>query len=224
MMKAMHLGGLCLLLASVLSTAYASDQDLLTVKDNYTSELNESALRLALTGQPSGGLTALVKEGLLYMAEEEKLAGDVYLALNEKWNLRVFDNIGRAERTHEAAVKTLLERYSLPDPAKGAGEYSNETLQGLYHDLVSRGSASVKDALQVGAAIEEIDILDLEERMAQTDQEDIRLVYVNLKSGSENHLRAFVNNLQRQGVEYNPQYLSQEEYDGIIGGRKFFPA
>ncbi len=188
------------------------------MKDNYTSELNDSALGLALAGQPSGGLTALEKEGLLYMAEEEKLAGDVYLALNEKWNLRVFDNIGKAERTHEAAVKTLLERYSLPDPTKGPGEFSNETLQGLYDDLVSRGSASVKDALQVGAAIEEIDILDLEERMAQTDREDILLVYANLKSGSENHLRAFVNNLQRQGFEYRPEYLSQEEYDGIISG------
>ena len=196
-MKAMHLGSLCLLLASVLSTAYASDQDLLTVNDNYTSELNDSALRLALAVQPSWGLTASEKEGLLYMAEEEKLAGDVYLALNEKWNLRVFDNIGRAERTHEEAVKTLLERYSLPDPAKGAGEYSNEILQELYYDLLSRGSASAKDALQVGAAIEEIDLLDLEERMAQTDRGDILLVYANLKSGSENHLRAFVNNLQR---------------------------
>ena len=159
------------------------------------------------------------KEGLLYMAEEEKLAGDVYQSLNEKWNLRVFDNIGKAERTHEAAVKTLLSRYSLPDPIKGAGEFSNETLQTLYDDLVSRGSASTKDALQVGAAIEEIDIIDLKERMAQTDKADILLVYANLKKGSENHLRAFVNNLQRQGVEYRPEYLSSEEYDRIIRGK-----
>jgi hypothetical protein len=218
MMMTKLLGSLCLLLASVLSTAYASDQDLLTVKDDYTSELNDSALSLSLAGQPSRGLTAPEKEGLLYMAEEEKLAGDVYLALNEKWSLRVFENIGKAERTHEAAVKTLLERYSLPDPTKMAGEFSNETLQGLYDDLVSRGSASAKDALQVGAAIEEIDILDLEERMVQTDREDILLVYANLKRGSENHLRAFVNNLQRQGVEHSPEYLSPEEYDSIISG------
>lgn len=60
----------CLLLA-VLSTAYAFDQDLLKVKDNYTSELNDSALGQALVGKPSGGLTAPEKEGLLYMAEEK---------------------------------------------------------------------------------------------------------------------------------------------------------
>jgi hypothetical protein len=217
MMKIMLFGSFCLLMA-VLITAYATDQDLLTVKDNYTSELNESALGLALAEPPSRVLADSEKEGLLYMAEEEKLAKDVYLALNEKWNLRVFDNIGRAERTHEAAVKTLLERYSLPDPTKEAGEFSNETLQKLYDDLVNRGRASAKDALQVGAAIEEIDILDLEERMAQTDRGDILLVYANLKLGSENHLRAFVNNLQRQGFEYSPEYLPWEEYDGIISG------
>ncbi len=217
-MKKIMAVSIFLLLAAFLNTAYAADQNLLNVSDNYTSELNDSVLGLALAGQPSGDLTASERDGLLYMAEEEKLAGDVYQSLNEKWNLRVFDNIGKAERTHEAAVKTLLTRYSLPDPTKGAGEFSNETLQVLYDDLVSRGSASTKDALQVGAAIEEIDILDLVERMDQTDKADILLVYANLKRGSENHLRAFVNNLQRQGVEYRPEYLSSEKYDRIIRG------
>ena len=128
-MKSVLLGSLCLLLVAVLSTAYASDEDLLIVNEDHTSELNDSALSLALAEGPYGELTATEKEGILFMAEEEKLAGDVYKTLNEKWNIRVFDNIGRAERTHEAAVNTLLERYSLPDPTKGAGEFSNVTLQ-----------------------------------------------------------------------------------------------
>jgi hypothetical protein len=218
-MKVIHLGSLCLLLAALSSTAYATDQNLLVVADNYTSEVNDSALGLALASLPSGDLSAAEKEGLLFMVEEEKLAGDVYQALNEKWKLRVFDNIETAERTHEAAVKTLLERYSLPDPTKEAGAFSNKTLQELYDELMSRGSFSLKDALDVGAVIEEIDILDLEERSAQTEREDILLVYSNLKHGSENHLRAFVNNLQRQGYEYSPEHLSKEEYSRIISGK-----
>jgi len=212
------LASLSLLLASTLVATCASDQDLLIVNEDHTSEVNDSALSLALAEGPSGELTAKEKEGLLFMAEEEKLAGDVYKNLNDKWNVRVFDNIGRAERTHEAAVNTLLERYALPDPTKGAGEFSNVTLQKLYDNLVSRASSSAEEALRVGAAIEEIDILDLEERMAQTDKEDILLVYGNLVRGSENHLRAFVNNLQRQGFEYRPEYLPQEKYDAIIRG------
>ena len=207
-----------LLLISAMNTVYASDQDLMVVDENQTTAVNETALSLALAGEASGALTFQEEEGLLFMAEEEKLAGDVYSSLNEVWNLRVFDNIGRAEQTHQAAVETLLERYSLAVPAKPAGEFSNETLQSLYNDLVSRGEASLEEALRVGAAIEEIDILDLQERIAQTDREDILLVYSNLKRGSENHLRAFVNNLERRGIEYSPEHLSQEEYDEIISG------
>lgn len=217
MMKILILS-LSLLMISAMNTAYASDQDFMVVDDNQTTAVNETALSLALAGEPSGELNALEEEGLLFMAEEEKLAEDVYSALNEKWNLRVFDNIGRAERTHQAAVETLLVRYSLAVPVKPAGEFSNHTLQSLHNDLVSRGSLSVEEALRVGAAIEEIDILDLEKHMAQTERDDILLVYSNLMRGSENHLRAFVNNLERRGIEYSPDHLSQEEYDEIISG------
>ena len=209
---------LSLLLISAVSTVFASDEDLMVVDENQTTSVNNTALNLALAGQPSGVLTSPEEEGLLFMAEEEKLAGDVYSSLNEIWSLRVFDNIGRAERTHQAAVETLLVRYSLAIPANPPGEFSNETLQSLYNDLVSRGGLSVEEALRAGASIEELDILDLEERMAQTDKEDIQLVYSNLKRGSENHLRAFVNNLERRGIEYRPEYLSMQEYDGIISG------
>jgi hypothetical protein len=209
---------LSLLLISAVSTVSASGEDLMVVDENQTTSVNDTALNLALAGQPSGVLTSPEEEGLLFMAEEEKLAGDVYSSLNEIWSLRVFDNIGRAERTHQAAVETLLVRYSLAIPANPPGEFSNETLQSLYNDLVSRGGLSVEEALRAGASIEELDILDLEERMAQTDKEDIQLVYSNLKRGSENHLRAFVNNLERRGIEYRPEYLSMQEYDGIISG------
>ena len=48
----------------------------------------------------------------------------------------------------------------------------------------------------MGAAIEEIDILDLQERLAQTDNADIQQVFNNLLNGSYNHLRAFVSTLE----------------------------
>ena len=166
-------------------------------------------------------------EGLLYMREEEKLARDVYLTLYEKWGMRIFQNISGSEQTHMDAVKTLLDRYDLDDPAAGTdvGVFTNQTLQELYDQLVDEGSQSLADALRVGAAIEEIDILDLEERISQTDNGNIQLVYENLTRGSRNHLRAFVSILERQAGEiYQPQYLSQTTYDGIVntsreGGR-----
>jgi len=168
---------------------------------------------------PSGDLTEEEIQGLLYMREEEKLARDVYLTLYDKWKFPTFANIARSEQQHTDMVKALLDRYELQDPAEGKdiGEFSNPDIQALYDQLVAQGSTSLADALKVGAAIEEIDILDLQERIAQTDNEDIKTVYENLMAGSENHLRAFVSALERQtGEKYQPQYLDPATYEKIM--------
>lgn len=130
---------------------------------------------------------------LQYMREEEKLARDVYAAMYVKWGLPIFDNIARSETKHMAAVKNLLDRYGIPDPAAGkaAGEFTNPALQALYAQLLAQGSLSVNDALKVGVTIEQTDINDLQTRLAATTQWDIQRVYNNLLRGSQNHLRAF---------------------------------
>ena len=156
---------------------------------------------------------------LQFMREEEKLAHDVYMALYDKWDLRVFTNISRSEQQHTEAVATLLDRYDITDPVTGndIGEFTDPALQALYDQLVAQGSRSVVDALKAGAAIEEIDILDLQERLTETDNAAIERVYNSLLAGSANHLRAFVSNLKAQtGETYAPQHLSQAGYDAIV--------
>ncbi len=212
----MRMGMLSVLMLCLEGVCLGADEDVLMVAENGTSTVNESALNVAVGQVALGTLSPVEEEGLLYMAEEEKLAGDVYQTLGSVWNLQVFDNIGQAERTHESAVVVLINRYGLDDPTtKEVGRFNNATLQRTYDELVSRGRTSLEDALKVGAEVEEIDIIDLEERINQTDREDIRIVYENLMRGSENHLRAFVSNLNRRGYEYAPVHLSKEEYDNI---------
>ena len=139
-------------------------------------------------------------EGLLYMREEEKVARDVYIALGNKWNLRVFKNISRSEQRHMDALLVLIERYGLTDPIgeNKEGIFTNAELQAMYDDLIAKGSLSIKDALQAGVLIEETDIKDLDEQLSTLSEEsDIAFVYRNLKRGSENHLAAFTRNLER---------------------------
>ncbi len=140
------------------------------------------------------------------------------LRLYAQWGLSTFENISRSEQAHTEAIKALLDRYNLSDPAtETVGVFTNPDLQALYNDLAARGQTSLSEALKVGAAIEEIDILDLQERLAQTDNADIQQVFNNLLSGSNNHLRAFVTALSRQtGEVYQPQYLSAEAYQDIV--------
>ncbi len=165
------------------------------------------------------GLSAEESAALLYMREEEKLAHDVYVTLYAKWGLPIFQNISQSEQKHTDAVKELLDRYGLSDPASSSlGVFTNPELQKLYNDLVARGSQSLSEALKVGAMIEEVDILDLQERLAQNDNADIQQVFNNLLNGSYNHLRSFTSTLKTQtGETYQPQYLSAEAYQAIIG-------
>jgi hypothetical protein len=57
------------------------------------------------------------------------------------------------------------------------------------------------DALKVGCAIEEIDILDLQTALSGIDNQDITVVYNNLNLGSRNHLRSFVKALSVVGSD-----------------------
>ncbi len=160
------------------------------------------------------------QEALIFMREEEKLAKDVYLAMYEQWGLPIFLNISSSEQSHTEAIKSLLDGYNVADPASDElGVFTNPDLQVLYNDLVAQGSQSLADALRVGAAIEEIDILDLQERLAQTENSDIQRVFNNLLQGSSNHLRAFTSTLTNQtGTTYQAQFMSTDDFQAIIDG------
>ena len=166
-----------------------------------------------------GEISQAEADGLAFMREEEKLARDAYLTLYDVWGLRPFSNISASEQTHTDQVKALLEMYELPDPVvdDSIGVFVNTDLQALYNDLMEKGNTSLVDAIEVGIAIEEIDILDLIDFTANTEEANLEWVYANLLAGSENHLRAYVSQWEMQtGETYVPQYLSQAAYDAIM--------
>jgi hypothetical protein len=158
-------------------------------------------------------------DGLLLMREEEKLAHDIYTKLYEKWGQKIFNNISESEQTHTDMVAELLIKYDIEDPVKSneVGVFENQDLAYLYNDLVDQGENSFIDALTVGATVEDLDISDLQVLMEQADNEDILTVYQNLTKGSRNHIRAFTRQLNRNGESYKAQYITEEEYDEIVG-------
>ena len=117
-------------------------------------------------------------------------------------------------------MKTLIISYKLADPVANnnnkQGLFTNTILQKLYNELVTTGSKSLTEALKAGAKIEELDIADLEERIKQTQRQDIITSYNYLKMASENHLRAFVRRLKMQGINYEPVILSKAAFETII--------
>jgi len=132
--------------------------------------------------------------GLLYMIEEEKLAGDLYDALFEQTGLRVFDRIGDAEDQHQATLVAqaqslglnLDEVLSLPE-----GVFANPELQALYDSLLSSASVSTRAALEVGVLVENADIADLQTAGVSLVGTPLGDAYDNLLAGSVRHLAAF---------------------------------
>ncbi|CAZ88100.1 putative Ferritin [Thiomonas arsenitoxydans] len=183
-----------------------------------TSATATAALSTQLDALPPSDLSATEASALVFMREEEKLARDVYQLLYTQWGQKVFSNIAASEQQHMDAVALLLTRYNLPDPAAATatGVFQDPHVQELFNALMAQGQTSLIAALTVGATIEDLDIQDLQTRIAATDNADIALVFNELMKGSRNHMRAFISQLTKQGVTYTPQYITQAEFDAII--------
>jgi hypothetical protein len=115
-------------------------------------------------------VSAKVKAQLLYLVEEEKLARDVYAALD---------------------AVSISPKFKNPTIGKKPGVFTNKSLTTLYKTLVAKGKLSEMDAISVGILIEKKDLADLATLSKIVTQADIKFTLANLKKGSENHLAAF---------------------------------
>jgi len=179
--------------------------------------LTSSMLFIQCEKEETVVLSAKEKEMLLQMREEEKLARDVYDYLYTVHDLRIFDNISNSEQKHMDRILDLLNEFDIEDPVKpNLGEFSNETLQALYDQLISQGEASLEEALKVGATIEDLDIFDLDEFSKETQNAAILDTFDKLNCGSRNHMRGFNSQLTDLGIEYAVQFITQVDFLEII--------
>jgi len=160
------------------------------------------------------------KDALLYMLEEEKLARDTYTYLDSKYSNTPFGNIKKSEQSHMNAIENLLIKANENPTILPSGVFANQDLQNLYNQLTTEGSLSLIKALQVGATIEDLDIVDLEKYKATTTNTSILNVFNSLQCASRNHLRSFVSAIANIGGSYTPQFLTQTEYNAILAGNQ----
>jgi hypothetical protein len=145
------------------------------------------------TTAPSGTLSAAQKTTLARMAQEEKLAHDLYTVFAARYDAHVFDRIAAAETHHLDAVRTLLDGYDVTDPTAGkaAGDFTDATVQATYDRLLKQGTASVDGALKAGLTFETDDIAALTKARSGLDAPDVEQVYANLLAASRMHQTAF---------------------------------
>ncbi len=145
-----------------------------------------------LTNVASGTLTPAQKTTLASMAEEEKLAHDLYDAFGDKYGTP-FTRITNAETRHLTEVRIVLQRYAITDPTAGkaAGTFATASTQQQYDTLLSQGTAGADAANTAARTVESTDITDLKAAAAGVTAPDVAQLYKNLLAASQRHLVAF---------------------------------
>lgn len=162
-------------------------------------------------------LTELEKNDLLFLREEEKLARDIYIYAYTKYQNTVFNSISQSEQKHMDNVLSILNQYSITDPASTQiGVFNNAALQSLYNHLKSQVDISTSESLKVGATIEELDINDIDDFIANTSNSQLLNMYEKLNCGSKNHIRSFTSQIISSGNVFVPQYITVQEYNTIL--------
>ena len=165
----------------------------------YLSTILTAALFVAIALAPAASavtptyLTTAQKAQLKYLAEEEKLARDVYTYLATTVTTRKFSNIARSEQTHMNYMASLLTKYKQWNPTtnRKAGVFYNEDIQALYNQLILEGSAGIIQAFGVGVKVEEVDIATLEEILLKPVPADVKAALELMLAASNIHLEAF---------------------------------
>jgi len=179
------------------------------IDESDLNNITTNVMGTMINATPLAELTEEQKYTIAYMWNEEKLAKDIYLALNELTPSNTLYNIAtNAETSHMAAVENLIQKYDLNIlnidsnytggydsdalSAYKSGEYSIKDVGDLYDTLYEKGSLSLKDALEVGCMVEVTDINDLNEDLETVDGvEDLVAVFESLRQGSYSHYWAF---------------------------------
>jgi hypothetical protein len=182
-----------------------------------TAAANATNTQMFISSLPVYSLTDAQKESIAFMWNEEKLAKDLYLALNAIHPSQQLSNIATySETQHQSAMQSLLAKYNIDvwQPIIGTASYSSSameriqpgaftlpSLQTLYDGLLVKGSASSQASLQVGCMVEVTDVNDLNLKLLLADNvQDLKSTLESLRSGSYNHYWAFDSGLKQLGI------------------------
>ena len=159
--------------------------DVTTADPTYT--LDEASKTLSVLGYGSEGAlkddSLTLADMLTYAIQDEYLARAEYNWIVTSFgNARPFTNIMRAEETHIESLLPLFEIYAIATPAD----------EGASHAVAV---PSLTGAYQAGVNAEVNNIAMYEIFLEQDLPENVRAVFESLMRASENHLRAFQNQL-----------------------------
>ena len=129
---------------------------------------------------PTGTITPASADALRAAWLDERRAQAFYGAVLEKHGqIRPFTNILNAEKRHEQAVATLMDRYGVSKPGKDSAD-------------VPGVPATIAECAWLSAQVERDNVAMYDRLLKDVTEPDVRAVLENLRAASlKNHLPAF---------------------------------
>ncbi|MFO0835458.1 MAG: DUF2202 domain-containing protein [Phycisphaerales bacterium] len=129
---------------------------------------------------PTGTITPASADALRAAWLDERRAQAFYGAVLEKHGqIRPFTNILNAEKRHEQAVATLMDRYGVSRPSKDSTD-------------VPGVPATIAECAKLSAQVERDNVAMYDRLLKDVSEPDVRAVLENLRAASlNNHLPAF---------------------------------
>ncbi len=178
------------------------EQHVVTVSDRGVTTLETDALDRVLGEMDGGALSGVEEDGMVaaHVAEREDAQR---LAALADGGPAVLGPVADAERTHAAGVALLLDRYGVEPDDLPAAPRENLT-----------GAA----ALRAAVTVQERSVAALDERLRETDNDDLRFVYERLQRASRNHLRLLDDALRQRNSSAEPSVLDADRFESIVTG------
>jgi hypothetical protein len=109
------------------------------------------------TNGTSKQLSNIEKEGLLSLAEVQKMHRDVYDAIASETGQELFATLSEKDARLMEKLSVKIDKYGLPNPLieLGAGEYEDAGVQNTYNQFMRTSSFGLDEMLDFATAMEE---------------------------------------------------------------------
>lgn len=148
--------------------------------------------------QSSENLTGDELEGLLYMAEKQKLQRDVYLGMYERALNPIFNELYQTDGNNFEMVSETIEFYGQKNPVlnKAVGEFKRQEIQAIYDEFKSTAFNDVIDMLDFSIKMEESTALEIRSYMTIVKgNADLSQMYTELLACSYEQIAVLDNEL-----------------------------
>ena len=170
-----------LLFATVILSGCSKDDD------------NNPSLKVPNTAATSKSLSVAEQQGLIYMAEQQKLLQNIYECMYSNHDEIIFKKNAQSKKQQSLLLSAKIDKYGITNPLTDmvSGEFINPFIQQAYAEFRNGENLDLTDCILYSKAMEEAAIAELEALITEVEgNNDLLETYRKILENSQSNLEA----------------------------------